>query len=267
MNEQNTQYNAKRKSNTVIIILLVILIIGVIGIITLQLTGYSVFNNNDEEIYTEKEIDFRGCENGKEKECTKYIMLDGKKTKITSVLEKTETLDANKDKSISNFTTKRWNIKIDDKKVFDSDDTQFSYYNGYGEKQVDTRTYTNIGSFLVHLRGGVSSSGDYQAFNYYGTYNFDLPNDFWTKSYSLEIINDTTIKIVGTHISSHAGGIYINGVLAPCPKDVPDEYIIERDFEITKIGNNDYKIEKVLGSEVYGAEIKQTHRFDYCKNS
>ncbi|MGE5455662.1 MAG: hypothetical protein ACM3O4_00960 [Ignavibacteriales bacterium] len=241
--------NKSKNVTTTIIIILLVLILSVATVIAYMLItdeNKNSNNNQQENNETKKEntvgkISFEDCKNGTEEKCIQNIVLDGKETKLSVV------------KSDNNT----WEIRVNDRKV-QTENVDF-------ENEIDGRVYESTGKFLFKLSCGVSGCDNYIVIDPTGAKEITLDVDFyptWAKKEEYEIINDSEITFFATRRGQQAEVVMINNISYTCSNDIPGNTLINVEYKIKYLGNNNYNVERISGTEEYFSEL--TDFKSYC---
>lgn len=237
---------SKKMTTTIIIVMLVLIFIVTTVIVYMLITNKDNNSNNnnnntnqqenkkDEEKNTFEEISFKKCINGTEESCIQNIILDGKEVKMSTIKE-------------DDYS---WEFRLNDQKIHSE--------NVFLELGFDNRVFNNTGKFLFKLLCGPSGCGNYVVIDKMGSKEIALDKDFypsWSKKDEYKVLNNSEITFYATRRGQQAEVVTINGKGYLCANDIPDNTLIDVQYKIKYLGNNNYNIEKVSGTEVYFNEL------------
>jgi hypothetical protein len=278
LNDQSNLNTEGNKNKPIIIALLIIIVIGIIAIIILQITGYSIFDSfkkQNGDVLSLKTLNFKECKNGDESECTQRIKLDNKEIKISAV------------KMLVSNDTEEWEIRINDKKVIDKyrleddpdrfDDFKMEYTktllladdcNMAGCSKyyiIDPNANVKELQYLDKDNPGMSATGSEVDINVDVLYNNIFvvhASRFTGQTLSFDMGNEQGDEIGCADSFIEKGNHIDEAKLAQY--GVNNNTILNADYKVTYMGNSEYDIKMIKVNEYYSNDVRQRID-DYCQ--
>ncbi len=265
----------ENKKPRLIYILLIIIILCLASYIV-----YDKFLMEKVKPATVSIIDFSDCITGKESVCTQNTVLDGKSIKLETTLIEDTSEKSDVPYYEYKYIYRKFKLKANGKEIGEGEVHGYEHYIGG-----NLGSFINTGDLLIHTECFLWGCEGYDFIDsdgnvFHAGINIDpkLPGMGIPIAAKYEILGANKIRIKGSRIQDVPESASVMNLTGDIKDDVwvcntdilkeekglTNDTIIEAEYELTYLGNNEYSFERIKGTEKKYSEMKDL--LEYCED-